>query len=248
MKKVYIIGDKFKKFLEHENTISISNFEKQLFRNRLPNDDVVYYLGQGVASDRANKIAKEAPSLRELGVHIGFEELTKSARHLVHKHNAANSMISVPRRVSELNYQADVHIDDRCADLDDHITGQHVSGMALVEICRQMFLAVTEQFYLKAYEKEFYFVIKSSSIEYKRFVFPLEIRADYKVLCHKTLKPGVFLFKVDVEVIQDEKVCAISHYEFISYIADQIEVKEDNAAIELLQSVCESVREYEHGI
>lgn len=248
MKKVYIIGDKFKKFLEHENTISISNFEKQLFRNRLPSDGIVYHLGQGVALERVNKIAKDSPILRDVGIHIGFDEVTKSARHLVHKHNSANSMISIPRRVSELNYQADVHIDDRCAELDDHITGQHVSGMTLVEICRQMFLAVTEQYYLKAYEKEFYFVIKSSSIEYKRFVFPLEIRADYRVLCHQTLKPGVFLFKVDVLIIQDEKVCAASHYEFIAYGADQIEVKEDNAAIELLLSRCDSEKAYEHGI
>ncbi|AUM12863.1 AfsA-related hotdog domain-containing protein [Ketobacter alkanivorans] len=236
MKKVFVVGDKFSKFLNHENTISISNFEKQLFRNTIPKEGVAYHLGQGVAMERANRISHDAVELKGLGVNIAFEAIRKSSRHLVHKHNCANSMLSVPRRVSEHLYEADVHIDDRCSDLDDHITGQHVSGMVLVEACRQMFLAVTEQYYLKAYEREFYFVIKKSSMEYRRFVFPLDIKLNYRILSHKTHKPGVLAFDIECRVIQCGRVCAQACYEFIAYDADHIEQKEDTAARELIMA------------
>jgi len=47
MKKVFVVGDKFSKFLNHENTISISNFEKQLFRNTILKRGLRTILGKG---------------------------------------------------------------------------------------------------------------------------------------------------------------------------------------------------------
>lgn len=144
-------------------------------------------------------------------------DIDKSGHNLVHKQNSANCMIGVPLRVSDTHYQADVFLDDRCSELDDHVTGQHISGMILIEASRQMFLAVTELYYLKDYSKDSYFVIKRNSSEFKKFVFPVDIKIDYRVVHYEIYKPGVLNFKVTMDVLQCEKVCTTVEYDFITY-------------------------------
>ena len=238
MKKIFIVGDKFKNFLNNDHTISISEFENMVFRNNLPQENNCYYLGQGASSERVNKIVNETAEHYHSNIKMAFKEIRKSGRPLVHKHNIANSMISVPKKINGSRYQADVFIDDRCSDLEDHITGQHVPGMVIAEACRQMFLAVTEQYYLKSYEKEFYFVIRSNSIEYRRFVFPIDIKIDYEVLKFESKKNGTHCFTVSMNVVQGDAICATVNYEFSTYDSEFIAAKEAAAAAELIQSAC----------
>ena len=103
-----------------------------------------------------------------------------------------------------------------------------------------MFLAVTEQFYLKPFEKEFYFVIRSVTTEYKKFVFPLEIKIDYKVIEFESVKPGLLRFNVSMDVIQGGEVCATVGYKFSTYDALLIEEKEAQAAQNTIEQACES--------
>ncbi|MDX1452335.1 MAG: AfsA-related hotdog domain-containing protein [Oleiphilaceae bacterium] len=235
MKTVYIVGDRFKNFLKNEHTVSISAFEKMLFRNKFKGGTQHFALGQGVSTERANNIVRQAPKLKALGINIAFKELNKSGQMLVHKHNYANSLLSAPRKLSANRYQADVYIDDRCDELCDHITGQHVSGMLIVEACRQMFLAVTEQFYLKPFEKDFYFVIRSLHTQYHKFVFPLDIVIDYTVRDFQSLKPGVLRFDVEMQVRQCDETCATVRYQFSTYEAQLIAEKEAHAAQQAIQ-------------
>lgn len=238
METIFIVGDKFKNFIENDNVISISEFEKMAYHNRLIEMRQQFVLGQGVSSERINKVVKDTESLRNMGADITFSDLNKSGKMLVHKHNPANSMISIPRKISSSNYEANVYIDDRCDELHDHVTGQHISGMLIVESCRQMFLAVTEQFYLKPFEKEFYFVIRSVATEYKKFIFPLDIKIDYRVVEFESIKPGVLRFFVSMDVIQSGEVCATVAYKFSTYDALLIEEKEAKAAEQIIKQAC----------
>jgi hypothetical protein len=56
-------------------------------------------------------------------------------------------MLSLPRRVSESCFEADVLVDDAGEHMSDHVSGQHLPGMVLIEAARQMILAVTEEFF-----------------------------------------------------------------------------------------------------
>lgn len=238
MENYFIVGDKFRKFSENENTISISEFEKRIFKGQSYKIQRFYYFGQGVSYERINRIYKKSNELKKRGIIVGIKEIDKSAKYLVHKHNSANSMIGFPSKLSDTHYQAEVHIDDRCSELEDHVTGQHISGMLLVEACRQMFLAVTEQYYLKDYDNDFYFVIKRNSAEYKKFVFPVEITIDYKVINYEVMKPGMLKFHVSMDVIQYNKICTTVEYEFVTYDQTLIAEKEAAIAKEVLKSAC----------
>lgn len=183
-----------------------------------------------MSSERANKLLKRV-KYNNCGVQaINFPEVEKSCRNLVHKENIANSMISTPVKVTESLYEADVLIDDQCDDIRDHVTGQHIPGMILVEASRQMFLAVTEQFYLKNHSADSYFVINKCNVEYRKFVFPLDIKITYAVNSFTSSKPGTYRFSVAMEVRQNDEICVLVNYEFSTYDAIFLSGKENQAA------------------
>jgi len=237
MNTIFIVGDKFTGFSENDNVITISDFEKIMIKGNIESTCQFYRIGQGVSYERTSNIYKNTSHLNDCGIFVDDKSFDKSGRHLVHKHNSANSMIGFPSKLSKFLYAADVHIDDRCSELDDHITGQHISGMVLVEACRQMFLAVTELFYLNEFDNNFYFVIKRNSVEYKKFVFPIDVHINYEVLDYKVIKSGVLSFNVSMDVVQCDEVCATVCYEFVVYDELLILNKEAVKAKEIIKSL-----------
>src|SRR3546814_8567164 len=97
----------------------------------------------------------------------------------------------------------------------DHLTGQHIQGMVLTEACRQMFLAVTEKYFLQDYRaKKRYFVIDTMTMRYNAFAFPLPAQITYKVLSKNVQKSHKRSFHVDMEVMQCSKpVCGMERSE-----------------------------------
>src|SRR3546814_4023102 len=88
----------------------------------------------------------------------------------------------------------------------DHLTGQHIQGMVLTEACRQMFLAVTEKYFLQDYRaKKRYFVIDTMTMRYNAFAFPLPAQITYKALSKNVQKSHKRSFHVDMEVMQCSK-------------------------------------------
>ncbi|MBB4868223.1 acyl-CoA thioesterase FadM [Pseudomonas nitritireducens] len=88
----------------------------------------------------------------------------------------------------------------------DHLTGQHVQGMVLLEACRQMFLAVTEQFHLDDYESpKRYFVLNEMNVRYTAFAFPLPAQIRYRVLDKQRPRPDRVDIHAEMEVWQGEQ-------------------------------------------
>ncbi|WP_440904251.1 AfsA-related hotdog domain-containing protein [Catenovulum sp. SX2] len=228
--KVYIVGDRFAKFIENNNIISINQIEKELFNGQLTHRSCEYLLGQGVSAERANNLLRMVKRTNNAQIKLCFNEIQKACKNLVHKENLANSMISLPQRLSDTHFIADVLIDDQCDEMKDHISGQHIPGMALVESCRQMFLAVTEEYFLKQDKCNAYFVINESRAEYLQFVFPLDIQIDYQILDSQLKESGNYRFNVVMEVMQNKQACARIHYVFTTYDAAFLNDREAKAA------------------
>ena len=235
VKRIYIVGDRFNKFADNPNVVSVSKIESDLFKGSLNINGVVYELGQGVSAERVRHILAEVKKYPGLDKYFQFSEIEKSYKNLVHKSNVANSMITKPEKLSANRYRADVYIDDQCDDIRDHITGQHIPGMALSEACRQMFLAVTELYYLRAQLSSHYFVINTSTIEYYKFVFPLDISINYVIDEFERKSHGSLKFSVVMEVVQAGKVCALVKYGFSTYDSKFLHEKESEAAIKALR-------------
>ena len=124
----------------------------------------------------------------------------RAAPELVHKHVAHNVLISTPQQVSEDTYQASLVMDERCPEISDHISGQHLQGMVLLEAVRQMCIAVTEQFLSQRKQSRSSFVLKHVESRYHAFAFPLRVSLECQLRCEKSRRyrssPDEGLFRI----------------------------------------------------
>ena len=144
-RKILVVGDRFIVYASlHEDAITYSDFETlDIHRDR--QEATNYFLGQGLTQKQRTRIARYVAGRSGFTV-VGFPEL--ATKRETHKHEERNILVSRPRKLSSDQFELDLLIDGRCSDLSDHQTGQHISGMTLVEAGRQAFLAVTERFFI----------------------------------------------------------------------------------------------------
>ncbi|MGE5545540.1 MAG: AfsA-related hotdog domain-containing protein [Solirubrobacterales bacterium] len=146
-------------------------------------------------------LAVRSPHAGEFDLDLWRARSPRADGRRSHKHQASNTVISAPRRLSEDTFELDLLVDEDCELMADHQTGQHLQGMLLIEAARQSFLAVTEMFYLPDDGTRYYFVFDDLSARYKRFVFPVDARLVYRVR-NVDPTPGRQRFTVDVAVEQ----------------------------------------------
>jgi hypothetical protein len=103
-------------------------------------------------------------------------------RALAHKRLVENVMIGEPSREDD-EYFAPLVLDERCETLADHLTGQHIPSVALIEAARQTWTAVTEKYFHLGTATRF--VVEALSSRFLRFVFPLPATLGYRVLGHE---------------------------------------------------------------
>jgi hypothetical protein len=234
IKRMFIVGDRFKRFAQNDQVVSASSAEQLLqAHDPLLDHNVRLMLGQGVSLPRIQRLLDLAEHQNRSYL-MDFGCPDKAGRQHAHKHQAYNSMISMPRRIGPSTFTLDVLLDDDCAELSDHMTGQHIQGMALLEATRQAFLAVTEEFYLKDEAESSYFVINQMDTEYRQFVFPLPISILYEVQEH-TCRNHSHKFKVMMSVIQAQQICCVVTTRFSTYYDSFITSKENALAKQILE-------------
>jgi hypothetical protein len=120
-------------------------------------------------------------------------------RAVTHKRYASNVMIGPPAQRATDEFTADLMIDDRCELLADHLTGQHIPAVTLMEAARQMWTAVTECFYRDG-PHETHFVVGALSGQFRHFVFPFAATLCYQLLGHEVTAVGqLFRCRIGVE-------------------------------------------------
>ncbi|MET1079291.1 MAG: AfsA-related hotdog domain-containing protein [Pseudomonas sp.] len=226
--RMLIVGDRFEQFAQHPQVLSISAAEA-LLQGETLDHNLRLQLGQGISSPRLDGLLGLAESHKKRQL-LAFDRPEKAGRQLAHKHDPRNSMISLPRRVGPSSFVLDVWLDEDCAELSDHMTGQHIQGMVLLEATRQAFLAVTEEFYLKDTPHSSYFVINQMDTEYLHFVFPLPISILYEIEDYQAGKRDTHRFQVSMSVIQNETVCCVVKTRFSTYPDSFISSKEEGLA------------------
>jgi hypothetical protein len=165
-------------------------------------DAVTLVIGQGLQSERLAQLQDRILSPRlQARAPIRLEPLPeRAAPELVHKHVPHNVLISTPEQVGEDTYQASLVLDDRCTEISDHITGQHLQGMVLLEAVRQMCIAVTEQFLAQRKQTRSSFVLKHMESRYHAFAFPLRVALEFQLRCEKARRyratPDEGLFRI----------------------------------------------------
>lgn len=173
--RLIVTGDRFGEFSAHRGTAPVSVVLEGL-RAGTVSDGVAIVVGQGLSDGQLVDLV--AAGERRGSV---VAAPTRARRDITHKHEGRNVMIGPPRRAGEADFVADLVIDERNEVLEDHLTGQHIPAVALIEATRQMWTAVTEQFLL-AGDAPTRFVVASVGGRFERYVFPLPATLELQVV------------------------------------------------------------------
>lgn len=244
-KNFYIVGEKFVEFTKHQNVMTVLGLEK--FINNLysasERTNSLFVIGQGVRRDMFDnlKITIKEKNLEQF-IQFKNEKLLcqREDKRIVHKHKVENVMITKPVPCGDVNndYKSSLILDDRCAELSDHVTGQHLQGMVLTEAARQMMTAVGERYLLEKDEKcNSYFSLNKLLPEFKSFAFPLEMDIYYyekqidRVPKRCLKSTALISFVQGGKVVCEVEICfSIFNKDFMSHI-------EQKAASELVANV-----------
>jgi hypothetical protein len=163
-------------------------------------------VGQGISADMISRIYA---FLHEHGLlsSIQVEEYVsdKVSPELVHKKYEKNVLITTPSRNNENIFEAHLVIDESCAELSDHITGNHMQGGLLIEAARQTFMACTSYLCEMAGREhdQIDYILKQIEVNYKQLLYPLPIRILLSITDLKALKnTGIHTCEVNVRFEQ----------------------------------------------
>lgn len=233
---LYIVGDRFLHFADGETVLTASELVNLLFAYRTKSIKQYYYLhaGQGLTDESDKKIIQ---SIRQLGLKKYFIcanslfPAKRAAAFLTHKHQAKNTMISVPSKLSENHYESYLMIDENCAEASDHLTGQHIQGAILMEAARQMTLAVTEKFFIdEKIRNQVSFISNRVQTNFYQYVFPLEVKIHYEIKKRRGLVGQNTRFEVIVTFYQNDTAVSEVTYDFTTLNKNYIHDKEKAAA------------------
>lgn len=174
-----VVGDRFKAFLANRGTISASALLRQL-RDRDEPRTLSVVIGQGLMAEQLSKVEQLIESDPHANLVGGVPAF--AVQGLTHKHNPKNVMIGTPVQVAADRFVADLLIDERTEVLEDHLTGQHIPAITLMEAARQTWTAVTEMFFLADTPPQQRFVISSIQSIFHRYVFPLPATVEYRLV------------------------------------------------------------------
>lgn len=245
---IYVVGNKFSDFCRNEGVLTADQLAGMIRRDQagqLP-PRAVFLPGQGLRDadiDAIMTAAEEHHLTRKFEFRLYANRSIRAGRRHTHKWRTENSLISIPRRVHEDLFEMDLMIDDRSEQMSDHQTGQHIQGMVLIEGARQSFLAVTEHFYLDPEgEFSYYFVINNLSVNYSRFLFPVEALIRYEILEKEISAPLERLyFRVQISFIQAGKRATEVEVAFTAYREEKISANEQRQAAAALRWSKESL-------
>lgn len=210
------VGDRFKEFLANRGTVPITALLDEL-RSGAVESAAGIVPGQGLS----------AGQLRELKERTALDVQLPAERHLTHKHDDKNVLIGDVRETALGVYAAPLLLDERVEVLDDHLTGQHIPAVTLMEAARQTWTVAIER-YVVTGDEPTRFVIGSIRSSFSSFVFPLPATIEFRV-AHQGTSPAGTSVDCLLTIRQGERVAAEFEVD-IRVIPETVAVKQEAMA------------------
>jgi hypothetical protein len=194
-----IVGDRFQAF--RDGKVNVQTYSEFLGSAAAQgwNKDVLPMPGQGLSDVEIATIlalhSEHDPDALEV-----LATLPNKKAEATHKRHARNIVIGEIKRSGKTCYDSSLLVDDDCAEMADHNSGQHLQAMVLIEACRQLLLAIAETFLIEEGERGHkYFVFNSLNINFKTFAFPLptDLRCRF-VSEDRKLTSASFVAEIDI--------------------------------------------------
>src|SRR3990167_2560616 len=190
-KKILVVGSKFKEISNMESILSYEQLIQKTLSNQLIQSDI--FFEQGVCEEMLTNykdLLAKYKHRKSITICSYFERNTRCEKKFTHKKLDFNTLISDPEKIDEKKYSSVLMIDERCAEISDHVTGKHIQLMVLIEAARQMVMAVTEKFFIPAdMRNQLSFVSENTETHCDRFALPFFTILFYEIECQKIL-PG----------------------------------------------------------
>ncbi|MDT3398066.1 AfsA-related hotdog domain-containing protein [Streptomyces sp. B1866] len=230
-----VVGDRFEEFLANRGTVGATALLERLRAGDLP-ESLSLSVGQGLTAGELAEL-RELAERRAPAVTLGKSGVPAPAeRRLTHKHDARNILVGPVGQIAENRFVADLVLDQRVEVLADHLTGQHIPAITLLEAARQMWTVVTEQFFITGADRT-RFVVVSVASRFHSYVFPLAATLQYELLEH-TRTPVGTVFRCRIGIHHGTPAAAEVEAEY-RVIPDKVSAKQE--AIAARQAVAAEV-------
>lgn len=205
---IFVVSDSFDRFAANEGVVSYSELIRTIEARTIAARKIV--IGQGMDEVRRRTIKR---ALADTGLDEVIKLIDVNSnpvdKLLVHKYKPENVCIDEPRVVGDGCFTSRLVLDDRCSEMSDHTTGQHIQGAVLIEASRQMMMAGVEMYAFEPSDRGTYqYTLNDYAITFRQFVFPLAVDIDLCVLKRHVDKRGVLSLELAVNFSQlQTRVC-----------------------------------------
>lgn len=164
-----VVGDEYSSFARAPSVITQAQL-RSMVKNGPDLTGVRFVLGQGLDAD-LQAVLKEG--LESLGA-LDIEQPGPMAPlDLTHKRHPRHVLISAPQPAGPAWYRFDLVVDNAKDRLSDHVTGQHIGAMLLIEAARQAVIAAIECHCARSDGVSWGLVLQSLNCHFDNYVFPL---------------------------------------------------------------------------
>lgn len=242
MKIWLVTADAFHDFGKRCGTLTMSQARERLLLKTVSHSDV-FIPAQGMCTRSRQELYSLAQqsgfgdSFRNWGIDC---ELAPNS--LTHKRRMENTLISTPQLLSDGSFSSELQISGDNELIIDHLTGQHVQGMILIEACRQMFIAVSELAHMRATEKKCdYVIFNAMNVSFKAFTYPLPAQVVYREMSLLTKRPDRVGVVADITIFQNNIETTKLSVDYTLFEKQVITSKE-------IEKGQQAVAEYQHRI
>jgi hypothetical protein len=172
MKRVItVVGDAYSEFAIHTGVLSASSLVRELREeDQVWRGDECVIVGQGISDSAMGELRR---ALDERGITDVIWPAPRASLSLTHKSSSAYVLITDPKRMGERTYEFDCVLGSEVDRLSDHVTGQHVSAMLLMEAARQAIIATVELEYTPPQGESYSFLVEQYGASFTNYAFPV---------------------------------------------------------------------------
>lgn len=211
-KTTYLVSKKFEAFCTNEDVMTYEHLLGLIGTDNGEDMPECIVIGQGLDRRRVDHLTERMKQQGMLdSTKIIWPNPHAADLHLIHKHNPDNAMITVPRQNSNNRYSAALIVSDSCAEMSDHVTGQHIQGTVLLEAARQMMMASVEiHAFTHEQRGQYGYVLNELQINYFQYAFPVAIDISLDIESCDIDEKGMLTTKLVVSFYQAmELVCQV---------------------------------------
>jgi hypothetical protein len=171
----YVVGDGFAAFANGVRVLTSSQLRQRLCDGALDWGEIDLDRGLGLGADEYELVRNALVEACAPTAIVDRFRQERAALRLTHKRESGHVLVGPAVRLGARTFEFQMVVDGSRDRLSDHVTGQHVGGMLLIEAARQAATVALEQLH-EEISSEVGASWTDLRASFRSFVFPLPVR------------------------------------------------------------------------